>query len=315
MKTNSKTLSFRGIVPPMITPLMEDQTLDLKSLTLITEHLINGGVHGIFILGTTGESSSFSIDFKENLIQETLRIVDGRVNVLVGMTDSSLETSNHLAHTAKKHGAKALVSAPPFYYHLSQSELIEYYEGLADTLPLPLFLYNMPSHTKIFFEIDSVVRLSKNPNIIGLKDSSANAPYFQKLLYLLKRHSDFSLLVGPEEILAESVLMGADGGVPGGANLFPQLYVELYEAARQRNFSTLIPLHQMIMEISTNLYSMNSNQSSYLRGLKSALHSSDLCEKYLASPLSSFEKSDRKIITNRLEKLQASLSKLIPKTV
>ena len=109
--------------------------------------------------------------------------------------------------------------------------------------------------------------------------------------------------------------MGADGGVPGGANLFPQLYVELYEAARQRNFSTLIPLHQMIMEISTNLYSMNSNQSSYLRGLKSALHSSDLCEKYLASPLSSFEKSDRKIITNRLEKLQASLSKLIPKIV
>lgn len=295
----------------MVTPLMEDQTLDLKSLNLITEHLIKGGVHGIFVLGTTGESSSFSIDFKENLIKETLRIVDGRMNVLVGMTDSSLETSNYLAHTAKKHGAKALVSAPPFYYHLSQPELIAYYEGLADKLPLPLFLYNMPSHTKIFFEVDSVVKLSKHPNIIGLKDSSTNAPYFQKLLYLLKRDSDFSLLVGPEEILAESVLMGADGGVPGGANLFPQLYVELYEAARQRNFSTLIPLHQMVMEISTNLYSIDSNQSSYLKGLKSALFSSELCDMYLASPLSSFEKSDRKIIANRLENLQSSLSKLI----
>lgn len=299
----------------MITPLLEDQTLDLKSLNLLAEHLIKGGVHGIFILGTTGESSSFSTDFKEHFIREMLKIVDGRTPVLVGMTDSSLESANHLAHTAQKHGAKALVSAPPFYYHLSQEELVAYYQGLADALPLPLFLYNMPSHTKIFFEIDSVMKLSKHPNIIGLKDSSANAPYFQKLLYLLKRESEFSLLVGPEEILAESVVMGADGGVPGGANLFPQLYVELYEAAVQKDFSMLIPLHQMVMEISTSIYSMDANQSSYLKGLKSALFSSELCDMYLASPLSSFQKSDRKIIADRLEHLQTSLLTLIQKRI
>ncbi len=308
---NSIQKLFVGIIPPMVTPINEDQTLDLRGLNLITEHLINGGVHGIFILGTTGESSSFTTDFKENLIKETLRIVDGRTNVLVGITDSSLETSNHLAQTAGRYGAKALVSAPPFYYHLSQPELIAYYENLADSLPLPLFLYNMPSHTNIFFDIDSVLRLSKHPNIIGLKDSSANAPYFQKLLYLLRNDPSFSLLVGPEEILAESVIMGADGGVPGGANLFPQLYVKLYEAARQINFSTLIPLHQMVMEISTNLYTMESGQSSYLKGLKSALFTSKLCDNYLASPLSSFQKSDRKIIADRLENLQSSLAKLI----
>ena len=299
----------------MITPLLEDQTLDLKSLNLLAEHLIKGGVHGIFILGTTGESSSFSTDFKEHFIREMLKIVDGRTPVLVGMTDSSLESANHLAHTAQKHGAKALVSAPPFYYHLSQEELVAYYQGLADALPLPLFLYNMPSHTKIFFEIDSVMKLSKHPNIIGLKDSSANAPYFQKLLYLLKRESELSLLVGPEEILAESVVMGADGGVPGGANLFPQLYVELYEAAVQKDFSMLIPLHQMVMEISTSIYSMDANQSSYLKGLKSALFSSELCDMYLASPLSSFQKSDRKIIADRLEHLQTSLLTLIQKRI
>lgn len=307
MMTNTLPYPLKGIIPPMITPLLEDQTLDLKSLNLLAEHLIKGGVHGIFILGTTGESSSFSTDFKEHFIREMLKIVDGRTPVLVGMTDSSLESANHLAHTAQKHGAKALVSAPPFYYHLSQEELVAYYQGLADALPLPLFLYNMPSHTKIFFEIDSVMKLSKHPNIIGLKDSSANAPYFQKLLYLLKRESEFSLLVGPEEILAESVVMGADGGVPGGANLFPQLYVELYEAAVHKDFSMLIPLHQMVMEISTSIYSMDANQSSYLKGLKSALFSSELCDMYLASPLSSFQKSDRKIIADRLEHLQTSL--------
>lgn len=309
--TNSISQMFTGIIPPMITPLHEDETLDSRSLNLMIQHLIRGGVHGIFILGTTGEASSLSTDFKGKLIQETLRIVDGRIDVLVGITDSSLETSNYLAHTSQKYGAKALVSAPPFYYHLSQKELIAYYEGLADMLPLPLFLYNMPSHTNIFFEIDSVLKLSKHPNIIGLKDSSSNAAYFQKLVYSFKNSHNFSLLVGPEEMLAESVLMGGNGGVPGGANLFPQLYVDLYESAIQRDFAKLVPLHQMVMEISTNLYSLQPNQSSYLKGLKSALSSFDLCDNYLASPLSSFGKSDRKIIADRLENIQSSLAQLI----
>ena len=309
--SNSLQLPLKGIVPPMVTPLTADKKLDSKSLNLILEHLIKGGVHGIFILGTTGESSSFSVEFKELLIQEALRIVDGRTPVLVGMTDSALDVSNHLANLAHRYGAKAVVSAPPFYYHLSQGELIEYYQGVADQLPLPLFLYNMPSHTKMSFEIDTVLTLSKHQNIIGLKDSSANAPYFQKLVYLLKHNSNFSLLVGPEEILAESVLMGGHGGVPGGANLFPQLYVELYEAAMKKDMATLIPLHHMVMEISTNLYSVDSNQSSYLKGLKSALASSNLCERYLASPLDSFKKAERHLISSRLEHLQTSLSELI----
>lgn len=309
--TKSRSRLFTGIIPPMVTPLHEDQTLDLRSLNLIIEHLITGGVNGIFILGTTGESSSLSTDFKAKLIQETLKIVDGRIDVLVGITDSSLETSNYLAQTGHRYGAKALVSAPPFYYHLSQKELVAYYEGLASLLPLPLFLYNMPSHTNIFFEIESVLELSKHPNIIGLKDSSSNAAYFQKLVYSLKNHTNFSLLVGPEEMLAESILMGGNGGVPGGANLFPQLYVNLYESAIQRDFSTLIPLHQMVMEISTNLYCLEPNQSSYLKGLKSALFSFDLCNMYLASPLTAFGKSDRKIIADRLENIQSSLAKLI----
>lgn len=308
---NSLQLPLKGIVPPMVTPLTADKKMDSRSLNLILEHLIKGGVHGIFILGTTGESSSLSVDFKEQLIQEALRIVDGRTPVLVGMTDSSLEVSNHLANMAHSYGAKAVVSAPPFYYHLSQGELIDYYQGLADQLPLPLFLYNMPSHTKMAFDIDTVLMLSKHQNIIGLKDSSANAPYFQKLIYLLKRKPNFSLLVGPEEILAESVLMGADGGVPGGANLFPQLYVELYEAAITKNFSTLIPLHHMVMEISTNLYSIDNNQSSYLKGLKAALATSNLCEMYLASPLNSFKKAEQNLIASRLDQLQTSVSELI----
>ena len=116
----------------------------------------------------------------------------------------------------------AVVAAAPYYFAPSQQELIEYYTALADALPLPLFLYNMPSHVKVFLEPATVKTLAEHPNIVGLKDSSANMTYFQTLLYHLGDREDFALYVGPEELTGESVVMGADGGVNGGANIFPR---------------------------------------------------------------------------------------------
>lgn len=118
------------------------------------------------------------------------------------------------------YGADALVAAPPYYFAPGQAELIQYYNDLANQLPLPLFLYNMPSHVKVMIEPETVLALSENPNIIGLKDSSANGVYFQKLIYLLRNKPEFTLLCGPEEMTAEVILMGGHGGVNGGANLF-----------------------------------------------------------------------------------------------
>jgi 4-hydroxy-tetrahydrodipicolinate synthase len=304
-------ISIKGIIPPLITPLNEDKSLDCKSLDLLLEHIIRGGVHGVFIIGTTGESASLSLKLKKELIEETVRIVNHRIPVLIGVTDSSFDVSMELANTAFKFGANALVTAPPFYFNLSQEELIAYYKNLADGSPLPLFLYNMPSHTKINFEIDTLMELSKHPNIIGLKDSSGNAPYFQKLIYNFRDNADFRLFVGPEETIAETVLMGGHGGVPGGANLFPALYVALYEAALRKDHERILPLHNLVMKISSEIYAINSNQSSYLKGLKGALATLGLCEEYLAEPLSPFAKEDRDIIADRLHKLQASLSEIV----
>jgi 4-hydroxy-tetrahydrodipicolinate synthase len=164
--------------------------------------------------------------------------------VLVGITDTSITESYNLAAKAAECGADAVVSAQPYYYAAAQPELIYFYSQLADKLPLPLFLYNMPSHTKVSFDPATVRRLAEHKNIVGVKDSSANGTYFQKLCYELREVKDFTLLVGPEEMLAESVLLGGHGGVNGGANIFPKLYVELYNAAVARNFEKIIPLHK-----------------------------------------------------------------------
>ncbi|WP_281297282.1 dihydrodipicolinate synthase family protein [Flavobacterium limnophilum] len=310
MATQTIKPAFSGIIPPMVTPLLSDNlSLDLEGVKHLVEHLVSGGVHGIFILGTTGESTSLSYKTREQLIVESCKAVNGRVPVFVGITDTSIEESVHLALIAQKAGAAAVVAAPPYYYGLGQEELYKYYWSLADQVSLPLFLYNMPSHTKINIDVKTVVRLSEHSNIIGLKDSSANAVYFQSLCYLLK--TNFSLLVGPEEITAETVLMGGNGGVNGGANLFPKLYVALYNAALAKDFARIEELQDLVMEISTRIYTVGSYGSSYLKGLKGALSALGIVNGNIAPPFTTFdEKEMTKVIAN-IKDIEIKVAKVL----
>ena len=310
MTKQSNKPSFSGIIPPMVTPLLSDNlSLDLKGVQQLVEHLVLGGVHGIFILGTTGESTSLSYKTREQLIVESCKAVNGRVPVFVGITDTSIEESVHLALISKNAGAAAVVAAPPYYYGLGQEELYKYYWSLADQVNLPLFLYNMPSHTKINIDVKTVVRLSEHPNIVGLKDSSANAVYFQSLCYLLK--TNFSLLVGPEEITAETVMMGGNGGVNGGANMFPKLYVALYNAAVAKDFARIEVLQDLVMEISTRIYTVGSYGSSYLKGLKGALSALGIVNGNIAPPFTTFdEKEMTKVIAN-IKDIEIKVAKVL----
>ncbi|MFV8466046.1 dihydrodipicolinate synthase family protein [Flavobacterium sp. LB1P62] len=310
MTTQTNKQVFSGIIPPMVTPLLSDNlTLDVKGVQHLVEHLVSGGVHGIFILGTTGESTSLSYKTREQLIIESCKAVNGRIPVFVGITDTSIEESIHLALIAQRVGAAAVVAAPPYYYGLGQEELYKYYWSLADQLTLPLFLYNMPSHTKINIDVKTVVRLSEHPNIIGLKDSSANAVYFQTLCYLLK--NNFSLLVGPEEITAETVLRGGNGGVNGGANLFPKLYVALFNAAVAKDFARIEELQNLVMEISTKIYTVGSYGSSYLKGLKGALSALGIINGNIAPPFTTFDEKEMTMVIANIKEIEAEIAKVL----
>lgn len=310
MATQTNKPAFSGIIPPMVTPLLSDSlSVDLVGVNRLVEHLVSGGVHGIFILGTTGESTSLSYKTRELLIEESCKAVNGRVPVFVGITDTSIEESVNLALIAKQAGAAAVVAAPPYYYGLGQEELYKYYWSLADQVSLPLFLYNMPSHTKINIDVKTVVRLAEHPNIIGLKDSSANAVYFQSLCYLLK--TNFSLLVGPEEITAETVLMGGHGGVNGGANLFPKLYVALYNAALAKDFARIEALQNLVMEISTRIYTVGSYGSSYLKGLKGALSALGIVNGNIAPPFTTFDEKEMTKVVANIKEIEVMVAKVL----
>lgn len=291
-----------GIVVPMITPLKGYDTLDEEGLERLIEHILGGGVQALFILGTTGEGPSLSYRLRKEVIERTCKQVAGRVPVLVGITDTALEESVAVACQAKEAGAQALVLAHPPYFPAAQPEILSYLEHLAPKLPLPMFLYNMPSHTKLVFDPRTVRAAADIDGIIGLKDSSANMFYFHQVQMRCKDKPQFTLLVGPEELLAETVLLGGHGGVNGGGNMKPGLYVELYKAAVARDFEKISVLHNEVMEISGKIYTVGS-YSSYLRGLKCALSCMGICSDTLGEPFQPFGAEDRKVIQQRVEEL------------
>ena len=291
---------FRGIIPPMVTPLKEWDTLDQDGMVRLIDHILSGGVHGLFLLGTTGEAPSLSHRLRKEIVQRAMDQIKERIPVLVGITDTSFDESINLAEYAAEKGASAVVLAPPYYFPAGQLELLEYLEHLVPRLPLPLFLYNMPTHTKLFFEPETVKAASEIPGVIGLKDSSANMVYFHQLQQIFKDHNDFRLFIGPEELLGETLVLGGHGGVCGGGNLIPELYVELYEKSIEGDFKKMGILHERIMQISTTIYSVGKYKSSYLKGLKCSLALMGICDDFMAEPFHRFRVSERNVIRQYL---------------
>lgn len=294
---------LRGIIPPLVTPLLDRDTLDAAGLERLIEHILAGGVHGLFVLGTTGEAPSLSYRLRYELIERVCGQVKGRIPVLVGITDTSFVESVGIARKAQESGAQAVVLAPPYYFPAGQVELLEYLEHLTPELPLPVFLYNMPSYTKLVFEPDTVRAAADFPGIVGMKDSSGNMIYFRRLQSLLKDRPEFSLLIGQEELLAEAVLLGGHGSVCGGANLVPELYVELYNAACLKDMPKVESLHKKVMELSNAIYNVGRYESSFLKGLKCALSCIGICSDFLAEPFHRFRQAEHEVIQRYVKEL------------
>jgi 4-hydroxy-tetrahydrodipicolinate synthase len=235
-------------------------SLDIESLARLLDHILAGGVHGVFVLGTTGEGPALGLDLAKEFIARTGALLRGRVPLLVGVTHASTSDALVLARAAADAGADAVVTAGPCYFPVTQPELVAWTTRFAASSPLPVFLYNMPSHAHVCFAESSVIELARVPNIVGLKDSSGEVMYLHGLVRaILPERPDFALIIGPEELTAEAVLLGVHGGVNGGANLFPKLYVDVYNAAVAGDVATLRRLHKRVIDISRRLYG-----SSYL---------------------------------------------------
>ena len=294
---------FRGIISAMITPLKDQYTLDRQGLELLIEHLIAGDVHGLFPLGTTGEASALPMELRMDMTAQVCRLTNGRVPVVVCVSDNSSVEATRLAQKAKDCGAAAIATAPPHYYSLTQDEILRYIEGLARQTGMPLLLYNAPGNTHHTIAPDTVRRAAEIENVVGLKDSGMDMNYFREVHDSLAVRGDFSLLVGPEELLAECILLGGHGSMAAGSNIYPRLFVELYNAAAASDTALVNRLQLEVSEFGRAIYHGNNP----LRGLKCGLGLLGICSSLLSDPLDDYSPEKRAIVERYIEQHRTAI--------
>ncbi len=207
-------LLLRGIVPPLVTPLTPAGDFDAGSNAKLIERVIEGGVHGLFVMGSTGEFSSFSSDVRRNIVQESCYAAGKRIPVVVNVSDTCLADSLRLTEFAARAGANAVAICPPFYFSVTQADLVRYLTTFAERAALPVFLYNIPQNAHHELTVETVTRLADVPNIVGLKNSNGSLEYLSKVCEIKATRPGFAILVGTEEILH-----AGDGGRCGRKRL------------------------------------------------------------------------------------------------
>ncbi len=219
---------FEGIIPPMLTPFDENGELDLEILKDFVDYLIEGGVHGLFPSASSGEFSTMTIEERKKVIKTVIDQNDERLKVVPGTGSSSLKEVIKLSGFVEDKGGDGVIIVTPYYLKPDQQGLIDFYGEIAESIDLPIILYELPSATGVKFEADTVAELAdKHDNIVGLKDSSGD---FELVMSILeKTDNSFNLLQGIDSLLLPSLMMGCTGGVPGSSNIRPEFAVKVYE--------------------------------------------------------------------------------------
>lgn len=275
----------------MITPLHEDLSVDQDAVARILDSFIEAGV-APFVLGTTGESVSLSGEQKAAVVKSMTARVDQNIPTYAGVAGNCLSESIDQAKRYSDMGVTAVVAHLPFYYPLSESQMMRYFEQLADGSPRPLILYNMPITVKQSIPVETIDRLSHHPNIMGAKDSERGLERIDQSLSLWSKRGDFAYYLGWAAQSAYAVRKGADGIVPSTGNLTPKLYRELYEAAAKGDESESDRLQQLTNRIS-EIYQKDKNLSQSLPALKVMMSVFGLCKKYVMPPLYDMEKEEQ----------------------
>lgn len=238
---------LKGVLPPVITPLTPERRLDAASAESVYRFMLKQGAHGLFLFGTSGEGPLLCEPDREQATEIAVKVVDGSVPLLVGVIAPGTEQIIEQAKVAKAQGADAVVVCPPFYYPASQKDMLVHYRTIREAVDIPVFAYDIPIMTKVKIELETLMTLGKEGTIIGVKDSSGDAVSFHRLV--ASKPPGMKLFTGAEMLVHAVMMAGADGTVPGLANVGPELFVQLYEAAAAGNHPEAHRLQEAIVRL------------------------------------------------------------------
>ncbi len=248
--TNSIT---QGVLVPMITPTDTAGNISIEGVKNIAQAFIDAGVAGLVVCGTTGEYYAHSEAEREQVMTAVAEVAKGKVNLVAGINDLSTTGSIEKAKQAKALGYDGLMLAPPAYSLPEQAGIIEHYKAVASATDLPIIMYHFPARVGVEMDIETVLTLAKEPNIVGLKESSGD---FSRALHIMQADTpNFDMVCGCDDQAADFLFWGATGWISGAANVFPAEQVEMMRLAKNEDWQAVKAL---MLKMYPAIYSMES---------------------------------------------------------
>lgn len=272
---------FNGLIPPLLTPLLPDDSIDRQSVQRLIEHILAGGGNGVFALGSSGEGPFLSLAQRRDLVQYAAEALHGRGLLLVGVSEISVRRVKELMVGLDLPGVDAFVVTVPFYGQFSQPQIQrDFFTAVADESSRPLLLYNIPQAVHAVVEPETLAELGRHPRIVGVKDSHGDIERFQRLVWLSQK-ADLAVLQGAESVAGLSMAAGADGLVCGMGNLVPAWFTAIIEAARANQPEQVQEMQQRVVALGQ----LHTYSSHWLSCLKTAASLLGLCEPLVSAPM------------------------------
>ena len=293
-----KLEELTGVLVALATPMTRDGSVDQPAVARLVEHVLDGGVHGLLPLGSTGETASLDEDSRRTMLAAVVKAAAGRVPVICGVAQSHLAAARAEVKAAARAGADAALVAPPFYYPLDQVGILAFYRELASGEELPLLLYNIPPFTKVVAEPETVATLGREGTIKGIKDSSRDFEYFEGVCIAARALPEFRIFTGSDTMLLASLAMGGAGTICGAGNVAPAMVVKIYDEYMRGDLdaarATQDRLYELVGALRSGLFPLPH---------KAALHMMGICEPWSAPPV---RKLDDRLVPRLREALSAA---------
>lgn len=297
---------IKGIIPPMCTPFTQEGQLDVASVTSLAKYLVDGGIHGVFVLGSTGEFGALTSAEQQTVIETTVAAVAGAVPVYAGVLETGTSRYLESARMAKAAGADALVISPPIYFPISQPEFMDLCRDVYSAVDMPLIAYDIPGRTGTKLEPATLQALAEEKVLIGVKDSSGNMDMFRTTLNGVGG-LDFKVFTGSELLVDVSIQIGAVGSVAGFANVLPAQYAQVYEYAAVGDWASAAEIQNRLLRCFWDVIGGGNPTMSFtaraVGGFKAALKALGVIQSsHMGAPLRSYSTEEDEQVAAVLRK-------------
>ena len=283
-------MELKGVYPAMATPLTPEEKVDKPAIRKLVRYLLDGGVHGIVLLGSTGEFPAMTTSMRQVIIEAALDEINGKVPVMIGCGEPGTQRTLEQVKVAIKTKADGLLVALPYYFQLDQTAVIRHYQMVADASTLPVCMYNFPQMTKITMTADTVAKLATHKNIIGIKDSSGDFVGMQRYLDVTSGE-DFAVMSGNPALGFSAYELGAKGGIYAGCSLFPRQCSDGYNAFVMGDRVAAISIQKKV-----SLLTLMSGFGPNAAVIKFGLSRMGICGPTVSAPMGLAAGQDDKIV-------------------